>query len=385
VAPIVVVGSGLAGYALVRELRRLDSDLPLVVVTRDDGAAYSKPMLSNALAQRRTPATLASADAAAVAAQSGATVMTATEVVSIDRAGGRLLLSGPDGGGELSFSRLVLATGADPIRVSLDGDGAPDVLSVNDLGDYRRFRAAIDGRGHVTLLGAGLIGCEFANDLVQAGYRVDVVDPGSQPLGRLLPAPLGQRLRERLEMAGVRFRFGTVARGIDRLGDGGYRVRLADGETLATEVVLSAVGLRPRTGLAQAAGLAVNRGIVVDRLLATGDPRIFALGDGVELDGAVLPYVMPLMHQARALAATLAGTPTEVRYPSMPVSVKTPCAPVVVVAPPADAIGEWVVDLRDDGAEATFVGADGRLAGFALLGAATGSRSAMTRRLAEAG
>jgi rubredoxin---NAD+ reductase len=383
-SPIVVVGSGLAGYTLVRELRKLDAGVALVVVTRDDGHGYSKPMLSTALAAGRSPASLASADAATVAAQTGAVILTRTEVLAIDTARGAMTINGPDGLREQAFAALVMALGADPIRVPLDGDAGGAVLSVNDLDDYARFRAAIHGRRHVTLLGAGLIGCEFANDLVASGYEVDVIDPSPQPLGRLLPAPVAKVLRERLEAAGVRFILGTLASGVDRLANGRLRVRLADGSSLESDVVLSAVGLRPRTALAQAGGLAVNKGIVVDRQRATADSRIFAIGDCVEVDGAVLPYVMPLMQQARTLAATLSGRPTGLRYPPMPVSVKTPAAPLVVSPPPVGTPGEWSVEVIPDGIEATFIGEGGRLRGFALLGAATVSRTALTKRLAPA-
>jgi rubredoxin---NAD+ reductase len=394
VAPIVIVGSGLAGYTLVREIRKLDAAVPIVVVTRDDGAVYSKPVLSNALAGKREPAAIPSADATGFAAQAGIAIRTYTQVGGIDTAAGVLQL-GPVAGGAiggadgasgagaevLAFSRLVLALGADPIRPTLQGDGAADVLSVNDLADYARFRALLPGARHVTLLGAGLIGCEFANDLVLTGHAVDVVDPAAQPLGRLLPAPMAAVLRERLEAAGVAFRFGTVATAVERTADGRRRVALADGAAIDTDLVLSAIGLAPRTGLARAAGLRVARGIVVDRLLATSDPRIFALGDCIEVDGQVLPYVMPLMQQAKALAATLTGNPTELRYPAMPVSVKTPAAPTVVAPPPPGIAGEWKIEPREGGVEGSFIAADGTLAGFALLGTATAQRMAFTKRL----
>ena len=99
--------------------------------------------------------------------------------------------------------------------------------------------------------------------------------------------------------------------------------------------------LRPRTSLAHEAGLAVNRGIVTNRLLATSAPNVHALGDCAEVDGHTLPYVMPIMQQARALAATLAGTPTPVLYPAMPVIVKTPACPTVVCPPPL--VGKFTI------------------------------------------
>lgn len=377
-APIVIVGSGLAGHTVARELRRLDAETPLVVVTRDDGAVYSKPMLSNALAGNRSAASLASADAAGAAAQLNATVLAHREVASIDTGAHAVAFTD---GERLEYSQLVLALGADPIRVPLGGDAADAVMQVNDLTDYARFREAIEHATHVTILGAGLIGCEFANDLLTSGRKVDLLDPAPWPLGRLVPERVGRDYANRLAAAGVAMRLGASATTIERR-DGGLRVRLADGGTIDTDAVLSAIGLRPRTQLAQAAGLAVNRGIVVDRNLRTSAPDVYALGDCAEVEGHVLPFVMPLMNAARALAKTLAGEPAEVRYPAMPVVVKTPAAPLTVAPPAAGAEGSWRYDEGTDGSlEATFVDAQGNLLGFALLGGAPATRQLLTRRL----
>lgn len=281
----------------------------------------------------------------------------------------------------LAYSKLVLALGADPIRVPLAGDAADAVMQVNDLADYARFRAAIEGAAHVTILGAGLIGCEFANDLRASGRQVDAIDLAPWPLGRLVPERVGRAFAEKLGAAGVRLRLGTSAASVERR-DGGLRVKLADGSAIDTDVVLSAIGLRPRTQLAQAAGLKVNRGIVVDRQLRTSAPEVYALGDCAEVDGQVLPFVMPLMNAARALAKTLAGEPTDVRYPAMPVVVKTPAAPLTVSPPAAGAEGTWRFAEGADGSlEATFVDAQDNLLGFALLGGAPAVRQALTKRL----
>ena len=377
-APIVILGSGLAGYTLAREFRKLDPVTALVIVTRDDGAVYSKPMLSNALASARSAAALASADAATAATQLNATIVAQREVAAID-AGARTLQFAD--GERLAYSQLVLALGADPIRVPLAGDAADAVLQVNDLADYARFRVAIEGAAHVTILGAGLIGSEFANDLALSGRKVDVIDPAAWPLGRLVPEPVGRAFAAQLGAAGVTLRLGTTATAVERR-DGGLRVQLADGNTVDTDAVLSAIGLRPRTQLAQAAGLAVNRGIVVDRQLRASAPDVYALGDCAEVCGQVLPYVMPLMNAARALAKTLAGEPTEVRYPAMPVVVKTPAAPLTVAPPAPGAPGSWHFAHGADGSlEASFVDAQHKLLGFALLGGAPALRQALTKRL----
>lgn len=386
--PVVIVGSGLAGVTVAREFRKLDSGTPLVIVTRDAGSVYSKPMLSNALAGGRSAGALATADAAALAAQIKGEVVAGREIASIDTAARSLRFAD---GGALDYGQLVLALGADPIRFAIDGDGADAVLTVNDLADYASFRAAIEAAGHITILGGGLIGCEFANDLLASSRRVAVVDPAAWPLSRLLPEAIGQAFRERLAAAGVDFRFGVTAARIDRSstagngsGDSGHSltVTLSNEETIATDAVLSAIGLAPRTSLAKAAGLTVKRGIVVDRQLRTSEAGIFALGDCAEVCGNVLPYVMPLMNAARALAKTLAGQPTDVVYPAMPVVVKTPAAPLTVCPPAIGAAGQWQTAQADgDSLEATFIGEGGQMLGFALLNVAPARRQALTKEL----
>ena len=375
--PIVIVGSGLAGYTLLKEFRKRDTLTPITLVTADGGAFYSKPNLSNALAAGRTAEALASASAEKLAADLNAAVLVRTRVTAIDTAAKRIRVEG----GEMDYSTLVLALGADPIPHGLSGDGAAAVLGVNDLDDYAAFRNAIDGKKHITVLGGGLIGCEFANDLAHAGYAVDVVHLGGWPLERLLPVEAGQRLADSLAVLGVNWHFGHAAKHVGSTIDG-YQVTLDHGETIATDVVLSAIGLRPRIQLAQAAGIPVGRGIQVNRLLETGAPSVYALGDCAEVEGLNLPYVQPLMVQARALAATLAGSPTPVVYPAMPVMVKTPAHPVTVLPPRIGAVGAWKVECSDSGVCALHLDASGRMQGFALTGSETGRRNTLVKELA---
>ncbi|MBS0355549.1 MAG: FAD-dependent oxidoreductase [Proteobacteria bacterium] len=375
--PILILGTGLAGYNLAREIRKLDKTVPLVLVSRDAAPFYSKPMLSNALAGGKTAESLVMKSADRMAEELGTRILAHTQVVSIDTTTRQVSFST---GEQLAYRDLVLAVGADPIRLPLAGDCATDVLSVNDLDDFARFSARLDGVQRIAILGGGLIGCEFANDLLARCIVPTILDPAPWPLGRLLPEAAGHWFQQRLEAAGVRFRMGTAARSVARHADG-YRLDLDDGSQLDVDLVLSAVGLRPRTGIAAAAGLATNRGIVVDRRLAASAPNVFAIGDCAEVDGLSLPFVMPIMQQVRTLAQTLAGTPTDVRYPAMPVLVKTPAVPTVVAPPPAGSDGTWQVDGDTDGLTARFVAPDGSLRGFAVLGSATTGKQALTAQL----
>ncbi len=371
--PIVILGSGLAGYSAAREFRKLDKTTPLIVVSRDHAGFYSKPMLSNALANNKTAAMLVMKPVEKMIEELGAVVRARTEAARIDT--GARSVHCIDGE-VFAYRDLVFALGADPIRLPLAGDGAADVLSVNDLDDYARFAERLEGVKSVAILGGGLIGCEFANDLLARGIAPTVIDPAAAALSRLLPPAASAWLQAKLEAAGVRFRFGVAAERVDRTA-AGHTLALTDGSVLEVGLVLSAIGLRPRTTLAQAAGLTVNRGVVTDRWLATSAPHVYALGDCAEVEGHSLPYVMPIMQQARALAATLAGTRTPLKYPAMPVIVKTPACPTVVCPPPPSAVGKWSVQTGEDALEAHFRGDDGALLGFALMGTATSQRQAL--------
>ncbi len=374
--PFIIIGSGLAGYSLARELRKLDKSTPLVILSADDGRYYSKPMLSNALTSGKTPAEIPISDAAAMARQLDAEVRAETRVTELDVDRRSLCI----GNEMLEYRRLVLALGADPIPVPVQGEAAASVQSVNDLADYTRFRGTINAARHVTIMGAGLIGCEFANDLHSAGIEAEVIDPVSYPLGRLVPEPFGRDLQEGLSRVGVRWHLGPVVYSVERSG-GRLRVTLSDETRFETDAVLSAVGLRPRTALAARSGIKTARGIVVDRRLATSAAGVYALGDCMEIEGLVLPFVMPIMHAARALARTLTGTPTDLSYPAMPILVKTTVYPVVVSPPAAGLAGAWDYERENGGLAALFYSGDRKLQGFALSGSAVARKNELVKSL----
>ncbi len=383
--PIIIVGSGMAGYTLARELRKLDAEVPLLILTADDAVNYAKPTLSNALAGKKHPSQIGLGDQAKMQDTLKAQILSHATVQQVDVAGRQLSVRHEGSVQTLAYRDLVLAVGASPIRLPIEGDGAEAVQVVNSLIDYSHFRERLDRAPaqRVLLLGAGLIGCEFANDLQANGHQVHVVDLAPLPLGRLLPAEVAQPFQQALAAQGIDFHLGTTVLRIDRSEGDALQVTLANGTTLTVDVVLSAVGLRPNLQLAQSAGLATARGIVVDQHLQTQPGNhVYAMGDCAEVQGHLLPYVMPIMQQARALAQTLAGTPTPVVYPAMPVAVKTPWMPLVVL-PPAVTDVEWQFEALDDGLIARAENAQG-LQGFVLLGATAGKqRLALTKQVPD--
>lgn len=375
-APVMIIGSGLAAYHTAKEFRKHDAESPLLLLTADGGEFYSKPMLSNALSRKMAPEELAGAGPEQMAGQLNAEIYTRTPVTAIDP-GARTVRTAERG---IEYSRLVLAVGAHQAPLAIDGDAAGEVVTVNSLEDFTQFHRKLDGVRRVAIVGPGLIGCEFANDLCATGRVVTVIGPDATPLGRLLPPQAGAVLKAALETAGVEWRLGTSARGVTHNG-AGYVVELVDQSTVEADLVMSAIGLRPNITLAEQAGIRTARGIVVDRLLAAGAPDVYAIGDCAELEGLLLPFVMPIMFGARALGKTLAGNPTPVKYPVMPVVVKTPAHPVVVCPPAPDAVGAWEEQRVGDGVRALFRSEDGRLLGFALTGEAIADKQRLVKEV----
>ncbi|MDN6319553.1 MAG: FAD-dependent oxidoreductase [Marinobacter sp.] len=362
-SPIVIVGTGLAGYSLAREIRKQDKETRIVMVTADDGVSYSKPMLSTGFTKGKDADGLAQAATATMAEQLNLELRTYTTVTGIDTDGHRLLL----GDNSLTYSKLVLAWGADVIRLAIPGNGQEWIFPINDLGDYRAFRKALKPGSRVAIMGAGLIGCEFANDLRNGDYEVEVIAPSDAVMPSLLPSAAASAVQTELESLGVGFHLETTVERIEPAGTG-VSLFLANGKTLQADIVISAVGLRPRTQLAHAAGIEVGRGITVNRALETSAQDVYALGDCAEVDGHVLLYVLPLMACARALAKSLTGDRTEVSYGTMPVMIKTPCCPAAVCPPPVDAQGSWETEQDGTDVKNLFKNTEGDVLGFAVTG-----------------
>lgn len=375
---VLIIGSGLAGYSVARELRKREKNLSIALITRDTGCFYSKPTLSNALALNLAPEAIPTSSADQMAARLNVAICPNCSVDAIDvenhvvHAGERAI----------RFSQVVLAVGADQRQLSIEGNGTSRLMRVNDLHDYERFRASISGKQRIAIIGAGLIGCEFANDLILAGYSVDVIDVAGQPLPRLLPPDNAQYFKAALARTGVNWHLGTTVRTIEALSEG-LRINLADGECLMVDSALSAVGLSPRTALAHDAGIATRLGIVVNRYLETTAPGVYALGDCSEVEGLVLPYVAPISHAARAISMSLLGKRTAVTYPPMPIVVKTPACPTIITPPMLDMKGSWQVEQSEDGIKATFHDDRGHVQGFALCGSATAANAALCRQLPQ--
>lgn len=378
---IVVVGSGLAGFGVLRELRKLAPEAKLTMVTLEDGHFYSKPALSTALAKGKTAATLVTSNAEKMIAQLKLDARIGREAEAIDRSGKALCTTG----GPVPYDALVLATGALPVRPPVEGDAAHRAIAINQLDHYDRFRTELPDGARVLIMGSGLVGTEFANDLVTNGYRPIVVDMLPLPLGQLVPPVVGEKVRDRLAAEGVEWHLGRKIVSINYSQPGpGYVATLDDGTTIEAALILSAVGLRPNVALAQEAGLEIGLGIKVNACGQTSDPHIFAMGDCAEYEHGLSAYVTPIMAAARGIAPSALGTPTEIRFPPLSVQVKTTLLPINLLPPSRTATGEWRTLEEDvDGGKYIFVDSANVVRGYVLTQEKCEQRMDMDKMVGE--
>lgn len=370
---IIIVGSGLSGYTLAKEIRKLSQSVKVLIVTAENGEFYSKPLLSTGITKNKTAEDLSVSDASEMATQLNASIMsnTVVEKINIEQ---KTILIGKE---EYHYQKLVLATGANCNTLDFPGFDSKKVLSVNNLNDYRIYRELVKPKDRVAIMGAGLIGCEFANDLIAYECEVKIIEPSNSALNGLIPEIAGNALALGLAKDGIDFKFKDYVEAITEREDC-LLVELASGSALEADLVISAVGLKPNINLAKSAGIKCQRGVEVNRNLQTSESDVFALGDCAEVDGKVLSYVLPLMACARALAKTLTGATTPVNYGVMPIATKTPSCPVVIYPPESDS-GQWEFEGTGQNIRGLFKQEDNTLGGFVLTGEYTTEKQALSK------
>jgi rubredoxin-NAD+ reductase len=371
----------MAGFGVLRELRRLSPEAKLTMVTLEDGHFYSKPALSTALAKGKTADTLITSNAEKMVAQLKLDARIGREAQAIDRVGKALLTTG----GPVPYDALVLATGALPVRPALDGDAAHRAIAINQLDHYDRFRKELPDGARVLIMGSGLVGTEFANDLISTGYRPIVVDMLPLPLAQLVPPAVGTKVRDALAEQGVEWHLGRKITAINYASVApGYVATLDDGTDIECDLVLSAVGLRPNVALAAEAGLDVGMGIIVNACGQTSDPHIFAIGDCAEYPHGLSAYVTPIMAAARGIAPSALGTPTEIRFPPLSVQVKTTVLPINLLPPSRSTEGEWTcLEDGEQGSKHLFVDRAGIARGYVLTRDKCEERMEMDAKIGE--
>lgn len=375
--PIVIIGSGYAGLQLARQYRRHSPSGPLVIVSADDGAEYAKPQLSHVISKRQAANDLVSKQATELAKELKALFLTEQQALSIDAAKQIVQLSGR----ELPYRDLILAVGAEAWVPPVNGDATSEIITLNSLQEYRQHEVPLKRSHRVLIIGAGLIGCELANDFLQAGKHVTVCDPTDRVLSALLPEFASEKLQAVLSLKGCQFELLNTLVSAEKTDDG-IKATFRDGKTLIVDCIVCAAGLRPRVTLAKTAGLNVNRGIIVNNQLMTSVPNIYALGDCTEMDGYLRPYLQPIMVSAQALAKTLSGEPSKVCWPVMPVNVKTTSLPVQSAGDVRSDDLIWQLDEDDNGLTGRAFRQE-QLVGFVTAGQHTAASLNLLKQLNE--
>ncbi len=375
--PIIIIGSGHAGLTLTRELRVINKEIPIIVITQDDGCSYYKPNLSKAISVGKSANDLVMKNVEQIKTEQNIFIKTHTKVVAIDVNDSFVTVDDGNSVERIFYQDLVIATGASPFELPITGNAKNEIVSVNNLDDYRLFRETIENKERVLIIGAGFVGIEFASDIFSAGYHVDVVDMEAWPLKRALPQQLGQSIVESFPKDKVNWHFGSSVVAVDAKNEV-LEVTLSCGKKLQVDVVLSAVGIRPNVGLAKAASVDINRGIVVDKNLRTSIKNIYAIGDCAEISGHTLPFIAPATFAAKALAKTLLTSDTELNIPNLAVAVKIPTC-TTIVCPSLFLEGDWKVEGDSPDIVARFMNAQGHVSGFALTGKAISQKAALLK------
>lgn len=268
---IVIVGGGAAGFAAAEALRRHDYGGSIVMLSNDAAPPMDRPNLSKDYLAGSAPEEWVPLRPHSFYAENGIDLQLRTNVVGLDARSRELTLAG---GEKVAYDRLLLATGAEPVRLSIPGADQPNVHVLRSLADCRAIIESAKTAKRAVVLGASFIGLEVAASLRARGIEAHVVAPEKRPMERILGPQMGDFVRSLHAEHGVAFHLEDIANAIND-----KEVRLRSGNTLEADLVVVGIGVRPRLELAANAGLAVDRGIVVDANLQTSAPDVFAAGD----------------------------------------------------------------------------------------------------------
>ncbi len=390
---IVIIGAGLAGWHVIDAIRSKDKDIPITLITEDNGDRYHKPMLTMAISQNKSATDLVRAKGDEAAKVAGITLLTNTSVNDIDTAKQQLQLisalrSDPANTSyaTISYDKLVLAMGAHPIfPKSLPQDLVWHVNHIERFGQLQEKLAT--GSQRIAIVGAGMVGTEIAEDLLKAGHTITLIDLNDAPLAQMLPAKATARIAKAVQSQGINFLGGCQVSAVTRNSDGTLQLdyeliessadldgndsdsdNAASPEPLIVDHVIASTGLLVNETLPTAAGIEFNRrtGIVVDsQTLQTDTANIYAIGDCMSIDGVACRYVAPLRAQAVTIADGILGLEHE-GYEHKPpmIRLKNKAISVMVTGVPkadgnwqikTDSEDELVMELLDDNNEVSSV------------------------------
>ncbi|WP_201596767.1 FAD-dependent oxidoreductase [Psychrobacter vallis] len=374
---VVIIGAGLAGWHVIDAIRAKDAEIPITLVTSDNGDRYHKPMLTMAISQNKRASDLVRATGSDAAKTAQVTLLANTQVTDIDTTTQQLQLisaNRPDPANTdyatISYGKLVLAMGAHPIfPKSLPQDLVWHVNHIERFGQLQEKLAT--GSQHVAIVGAGMVGTEIAEDLLKAGHQVTLIDLNDAPLSQMLPPKATARIAQAVKSQGINFLGGYQVSEVTRIsgGDNGNESEgklqvsyeplasnvdssiAAQSETVIVDHVIASTGLTVDDKLPTAAGVEFDRrtGIVVDATtLRTDTSNIYAIGDCMSINGVACRYVAPLRAQAATIADDILGHEHS-GYDHKPpmIRLKNKAISVMVTGVP-NAAGNWQVKTENE-------------------------------------
>ncbi|WP_332695944.1 NAD(P)/FAD-dependent oxidoreductase, partial [Bosea sp. (in: a-proteobacteria)] len=369
--PLIIVGKGMAATRLVDELsQRALGRYSIAVIGSEPRLAYNRALLSPLLAGEIAEPEIELKPAAWWRAR-GVSMLYGRAVAGIDRIGKTVTL---EDGLSLPYGKLVLATGSRPLMPPVPGFELPGVATFRDVADVALFRTVAATGARVVVIGGGLLGLEAAYGLARIGAKVTILHLADRLMERQLDREGAGLLAAEITARGIDIRLNCTAERF--VGEGRVEaVELTDGSAIPADLVVVAIGVRPRVDLAVAAGLDVNRGVDIDDGLASSDPAIFAIGECAEHRGQVYGLVEPAYEQARVLATRLAGKAAAYSGSLLATNLKVSGVGVFSAGEFEAGEGAEVVVLRDRGVGIyrKFVLRDGRLAGCVLVGDTQGA------------
>ncbi len=301
---LVMIGNGMAGVRTLEELLKLAPDLyDITVFGAEPHPNYNRILLSPVLAGEQTFEEIVLNDLGWYA-ENDIKLLLGRKVVKIDRKK-RLVIA--DDGSEAEYDRLLIATGSNPFILPIPGKDLQGVIGYRDIADTQMMMDTAKTHKHAVVIGGGLLGLEAANGLKLRGMDVTVVHLGDWLLERQLDRTAGELLQKSLEDRGLKFLLPKHTAELLDNGEGRVcAVKFKDGEVIPADLVVMAAGIRPNSELAESAGIACNRGILVNDTMQTYDPRIYAIGECASHRGIAYGLVAPLFEQAKVCANHLA-------------------------------------------------------------------------------
>ena len=322
---VVIIGAGKAGWQAAQSLRKLDASISIAIISSCSGDLYDKPMISISVAKKISPKALLKEAGVDAAKRLKVSLFANTSAVGLSPKVNQIRTTR----GSFKYGHLIIAQGSKPIcppNISMK-----DCWHVNHINSYIQLREALGNRqSKVAIIGAGLIGCELANDLALAGHSVDLIDFAQAPLNRLLPVTASQKLLDSWNDLAIKFYGGAGIQAIDsRLGK--KVISLSTGKSLEVDQVVMAIGLKAEMELIQNAKLDwTNNGIAVDpKTLQSSQKNIYGIGDCIAINGEASRYIEPIIRQADVIAKQICGE-NDFYYENraLPIYIKTSALPI---------------------------------------------------------